>query len=84
MFEKFGRYNRNEFEGKGILDCKLVYKNGERIKYIPGTTTDFTIKLYKENLGTGYNSIVIYLLKYKLKDEEEDTEVYLPSVLASR
>ena len=61
-----------------------MYKNGERIKYIPSTTTDFTIKLYKKNLGAGYNSIVIYLLKYELKDEEEDTEVYLPSVLASR
>ena len=41
------------------------------------------MKLYREDLGTGYNSIVAYLLEYEL-EYEEDIEVYLPSVLAFR
>ena len=55
-----------------------MYKNGEKIKYIPCTTTDFTIKLYKEDLGTGYSLVVVYLLEYELENEEEDIEfIYL-------
>lgn len=84
VFEKFVRYNRKGFEGKIILDYKLVYKNGETIRYIPCSTTNFMIKPYKEDLGTDYNSILVYLLECELEDDEEDIELYLPSVLASR
>ena len=44
-------YSRKGLEEKSILNYKLLYKNGKRIRYID-TTTDFTIKLYKQDLGT--------------------------------
>ena len=60
-----------------------MYKIGERIVYIPDATTGVRIKLYKEDLGASYSSIVVYLLKYE-PEAEEDTEAHLPSVLAAR
>lgn len=62
VFERSVGLDRKGFEGKTIISYKPVYKNGERIRYIPGTTTDFTIKLYKEDLLTAYSSIIVYLL----------------------
>ena len=62
-----------------------MYKNGERMRYIyiPGTTTDFIVKLYKEDLVTGYSSIVVNLLEHGL-GEDKDIEVSLASLLESR
>ena len=54
--------DRKGFEGKTIISYKPVYKNGERIRYIPGTTTDFRIKLFIEDLLTVCSSIIVYLL----------------------
>lgn len=62
VFERSVGLYRKGFEGKTIIAYKPVYKNGERIGYIPGTTTDFRTKLYKEDLLTVYSSIVVYLL----------------------
>ena len=62
VFERSVGLDRKGFEGKTIIAYKPVYKNGERIGYIPGTTTDFRTKLYKEDLLTVYSSIVVYLL----------------------
>lgn len=62
VFERSVGLDRKGFEGKTIIAYKPVYKNGERIRHIPDTTTDFRIKLYKEDLLTVYSSIVVYLL----------------------
>ena len=64
-------YSRKGFQGKYILDYKPAYKYGERIRHV-GTTTDFIIKLFKQDLGTGCSLIFNYLLEYELEDEEED------------
>lgn len=48
VFEKFKRYNMN-FSGSRIKDWKLVYKNGNVIQYLPGTSTPFTVKAYKDD-----------------------------------
>ena len=62
VFERSVGLDRKGFEGKTIIAYKPVYKNGERIRHISDTTTDFRIKLYKEDLLTVYSSIVVYLL----------------------
>ena len=78
VFEKFQRYHHKTFEGKIKHDFKLVYKNGDVIKKIPGTDIDFTIKRYKEDLGVGYTAIIVYLLPYDINldsssgDSDED------------
>ena len=78
VFEKFNRYNRYCSE-KLKEDFKLIYKNGETIKYIPGTNIPFTVKAYKDDLGVGYSAVVVYLLEYEsYEDEETDS---LPKVL---
>lgn len=71
VFEKFQRYHRN-FHHNKISDFKLVYKSGEVIKYIPGTKTEFSVKKYKEDLGVGYHSIVVYLMEYMVSTDSED------------
>ena len=76
-------YSRKGFQGKCILDYKPAYKYGERIRHV-GTTTDFIIKLFKQDLGTGCSLIFNYLLEYELEDEEEDIKVYLLLMLASQ
>ena len=61
-----------------------MHKNGESMRYIyiPGTTTNFTVKVYKKDLVTGYSSMVVNLLEHGL-EENEDIEVSLASVLES-
>ena len=63
VFEKFSRYNKS-FVGKKKEDYKLVYKNGDIVRYIPGTQTQFTVKRYKEDLGVGYSALIVYLVPY--------------------
>ena len=83
VFEKFQRYNKN-VEGKQKSDYKLVYKNGDTIRFIFGTDVDFTIKGYKDDLGVGYSSVVVYLMDYDDKlaeDELPDASRYFSNLL---
>ena len=41
----FKRYNYT-VKKLDLPDVKLVYKDGERVQYIPGTTTPFILKEY--------------------------------------
>ena len=52
-------------------DCKLVYKNNETIRYIPGTNVPFTVEKYKEDLGLPYHKINVYLQLYEDSGDEE-------------
>ena len=85
VFEKFQRYNKY-CEQKSKSDFKLIYKSGEVIKTIPGTDVPFTIKGYKEDLGVGYSSVIVYLLEYDSfsSSEDEDLNVVLPEALQTR
>ena len=65
--EKMKRYSPNfdcEIEG-----CKLVYKSGDYIQFIPGTKEPFSLRRYKEDSGLAYSRITLYLQKY---DDDED------------
>ena len=77
IFEKFSRYNETVKDLK-LEDVKLVYKNGEPVRYIPGTKIPFTVKGYKEDLGVRYNSLVLYLLPYRCFSSSDDD---LPEVI---
>ena len=71
--EKHCRYNPS-LKGKSKTDFRLTYKSGETVKYIPGTETPFTIKLYKEDLGVGYSRITLYLIEYEYFDDDDDDD----------
>ena len=58
-----------------VADIKLVYKNGELARHIPGTNTPFILRDYKEDLGVGYNSISLYLLPYENMDFLYDNSI---------
>ena len=58
-------------------DVKLVYKDGERVQYIPGTTTTFILKEYKKDLGVAYQAIILYSLPYK---DRSDSRVELDEI----
>ena len=73
VFEKFKRYNNN-LALNSIEDFKLVYKNGDVIRHIPGTDIPFTLKGYKEDLGVGYNSLVVYLQEYMESSSSDEDE----------
>ena len=68
-----------------LSDVKLVYKDDERVQYIPGTTTPFTLREYKKDLGVAYQAIVFYLLSYEDRsdsgDELGETDKRLPHFL---
>ena len=58
---------------------RLAYRNGETVKYLPGTEIEFSVKKYKEDLGVGYSSILVYLIEYEyLSNSSEDEE--LPTI----
>lgn len=78
VFSKFERYD-NVVKGRQISSFRLSYKNGETVRYLPGTKTEFTIKDYKNDLGVGYSSIVIYLVEYQYLSSDSESE--LPIVL---
>ena len=58
IFNEFKRYN-STVKKLDSPNVQLVYKDGERVQYIPGTTTPFTLKEYKKDLGVTYQSIVL-------------------------
>ena len=84
IFNKFKRYN-STVKKLDLSDVKLVNKDGERVQYIPGTTTPFTLKEYKKDLGVAYQAIVLYLLPYEDRsdsgDELDETDKRLPHFL---
>ena len=69
-FDKLSRYNP-DFPCHQITDCKLAYRSGERVRYLPGTNLPFTVKSYKEDLGVSYNRLTLYLLPY---DDDCDSD----------
>ena len=74
-FEKLSRYLKCLKERKHI-EYKLVYKNGDTVKYIPGTNIEFTVKDYKEDYGVGYSRITLYLMLHIPEyDTEEELEL---------
>ena len=78
VFDKLERYN-NLVKGKRKSSYRLAYRNGETVKYLPGTEIEFTVKKYKEDLGVGYSSILVYLIEYEyLSNSSEDEE--LPTI----
>ena len=70
-FDKLSRYNP-DFPCRKIRYCKLAYRSGERVRYLPGTNLPFTVKSYKEDLGVSYNRLTLYLLPY---DDDCDSDV---------
>ena len=66
IFNIFKRYNCT-VKKLDLPDVKLVHKDGERVQYIPGTTTPFILKEYQKDLGVAYQAIVLYLLPYQDK-----------------
>ena len=73
VFENFQRYNKS-LALNTIHNFKLVYKDGDLIRFIPGTKIDFTVKGYKEDLGIGYSAIVVYLLEYFTDSNDNDDD----------
>ena len=71
IFNKFKRYN-SIVKKLDLSDVKLVYKDGERVQYIPGTTIPFTLKEYKKDLGVAYQAIVLYLPPYEDRSDSRD------------
>ena len=43
VFDKLERYN-NLVKGKRKSSYRLAYRNGETVKYLPGTEIEFTVK----------------------------------------
>lgn len=74
VYEKMKRYNK-EVSNYEIHELKLCYKDGEQIRFIPGTRTPFTLKAYKEDLGVGYQAVGVYLLPYEVHASDDDNEL---------
>ena len=68
-FNKLSRYCP-EFTCERVSDCRLCFKTGETVRYIPGTMVPFTLKAYKDDLATRYSRITLYLIPYE--DDEDD------------
>lgn len=62
-YDKIKRYNP-DFAAIDASSCKLVYKCGTRVQYLPGTNIPFTVKKYKEDLGVSYSKVALYLFEY--------------------
>ena len=71
IFNIFKKYNYT-VKKLDLLDVKLVYKDGERVQYIPGTTTPFILKEYQKDLDVAYQAMVLYLLPYEDKSGSGD------------
>lgn len=71
-YEKLKRYN-NIIATKTYEEVKLVYRSGENCRYLPGTTTPFTLEAYKNDLGVKYRAIVLYLQAYGDNMEDSDS-----------
>ena len=71
IFDKFKRHNSTA-KKLDLSDVKLVYKDRERVQYIPRTTIPFTLKEYKRDLGVAYQAIVLYLLPYEDRSDSGD------------
>ena len=71
IFERFRRYKIISEEDK-IWDYNLSYKNGDKIENLPGTNIPFTVKAFKQDLGIGYHSVSVYLLKYETDSDDDN------------
>jgi len=59
-FEKLKRYVP-ELSGCKIEEVELVYKSSIVAYFIPGTTRNFILRSYKEELGCKYSQVILYL-----------------------
>ena len=56
---KWKAYQSNIYEEE--QEYLLVYENGTKALFLPGTKEFFTLKRYKEETGKDYKRIVLYL-----------------------
>lgn len=61
-------------------DYKLIYKNGEVIRNIPGTDIPFTVGGYKTDLGVGFQNIIVYLMLYECISDDDGEYGDLPDM----
>ena len=83
-FDKLKRYVPETIDYE-YPDLQLCFRSGESALCLPGTLTDFTLKLYKDNLGVKYNQIVLHLKPFERENGEislsrSDDESNLPEV----
>ena len=58
---KWGQYNKDLYDPDG--DYKLLFESGEEVNTLPGTSIDFVLWKYKNELAKDYKRIVFYLCK---------------------
>ena len=77
---KWGQYNKDLYDSGG--DYKLLFESGEEVNKLPGTSTDFVLWKYKNELGKDYKRIVFYLCKgndYHLSERLKDGNPFCSS-----
>ena len=77
---KWGQYNKDLYDSDG--DYKLLFESGEEVNKLPGTSTDFVLWKYKNELGKDYKRIVFYLCErnnYHLSERLKDGNPFCSS-----
>ena len=77
---KWEQYKKDLYDSYG--DYKLFFKNGEEVNKLSGTSIDFVLWKFKNELGKDYKRTVFYLCKgndYQLSERLKDGNLFCSS-----